>query len=235
MPRSTAFLEYAVGNRAAALLSVSLAWWNSLGCTQVFYEALNRDPVGELQRIVDECGGRPRKSLEEIVVENSIPKLRAWSQNQHHFWMGRPGLWKCLLTSEETIEIAEVLKPRFCDFNYDWDADSRLNASQADANWIKLVWVNLAEDLQVLRTTKRDLENIKKQAETNQRVLEQDLGRLKNELASTIDALKMTRKQLAPFLQLGPVSLGMAFKMRSLSLRYPWFSNMLKYLVRRQK
>src|SRR5438093_10973655 len=35
MPRSTAFLEYAAGTRATALLSVSREWWAVTGCFQV--------------------------------------------------------------------------------------------------------------------------------------------------------------------------------------------------------
>jgi hypothetical protein len=248
MPRSSAFLDYATGPRAAALLSVSLKWWNWPGCTQVLYEVLNRDPLGELQRIVEECGGTPCLSFEQAVADQTINKLRARTQREHHFWIGQPGLWRSLLTSEEVNRLADVLQPRFADFDYDWDADLQLTPSQADANWIKLVWTDMANDLHDVRTTKRDLKNVKewlsqeKQRREEAEHLATNLERerlklqyvnrsVREELASAKEAHERTNAQLAPYLELGPLALSMAFRFRALSMRYPRLAGTVKFLL----
>ncbi len=50
-PRSAAFLDYATGPRARALLSVSPAWWSAPGSLRVRYEDLVRDPLGRLAKL----------------------------------------------------------------------------------------------------------------------------------------------------------------------------------------
>jgi Sulfotransferase domain len=50
-PRDSAFLEYAAGPRAAALLSVSHEWRQAEGRYSVRYEDVVRDPAGELKRL----------------------------------------------------------------------------------------------------------------------------------------------------------------------------------------
>jgi hypothetical protein len=251
MPRSSAFLDYAMSERAAALLSISLQWWNWPGCTQVLYEVLNRNPQGELQRIAEECGGTPCISFEQAVADQTINKLRTRTQRDHHFWIGQPGLWKSLLTTGEVKQLAEALQPQFTDFDYDWDADPQLSGSQADANWIKLVWADMANDLHEARTTKRDLKNVKewlcqekqRREEAENVVTNLDRERLKleyanrslqAEVAASKVAHEQTKAELAPYLELGPLALSMAFRFRTLSMRYPRLASAVKFLVRKR-
>jgi hypothetical protein len=248
MPRSSAFLDYAMSKRAEALLSVSLEWWNWPGCTQVLYEVLNRDPQGELQRIVEECGGTPCLSFDQGVADQTINKLRTRTQRDHHFWIGQPGLWRSLLTSAEVNRLAEVLQPHFADFDYDWDADPQLTPSQADANWIKLVWADMANDLHEVRTTKRDLKNVKEwlnqekqrreEAENLATNLERERLKLeyanrsvRGDLAAAREIHEQTKAQLAPYLELGPLALSMAFRFRKLSVRYPRLASLTKFIL----
>jgi len=248
MPRSTAFLDYAVGKRAQALLSVSREWWSFPGATQVLYEVLNRDPVGELHRVVQEVGGRPLMALEEAVALQTIPRLREQTGNEHHFWKGRPGLWKSFLTTHESQRLAQVLQPQFVDFDFDWDADPALEPGQADANWIKLVWADLADNLQVLRFTKRDLKKVKgwldeergkleeeriqrEQAENQRENLKADVRGLEQTIEGLRTELEQTRAQLMPYLQLGPLALRMAFRIRTLSARYTRMARAFKLFL----
>ena len=39
-----------------------------------------------------------------------------------------------------------MLEPLYAEFDYDWEADPRIDAAQADANWCHLVWADLAQD-----------------------------------------------------------------------------------------
>ena len=58
----------------------------------------------------------------------------------HHFWQGRPGLWKLLLTAPIAQRISQTHADCFRELGYRCDADPELTASQADANWVALHW-----------------------------------------------------------------------------------------------
>src|ERR1017187_6401669 len=79
MPGSTAFLQYAIGRRAAALLSVSRAWWDRPATQRVSYETLVADPIGELTRVTDGLGLPLRQSVAVAVAANGFGNLRARS------------------------------------------------------------------------------------------------------------------------------------------------------------
>jgi hypothetical protein len=153
-----------------------------------------------------------------------------------------------LLTSEEVNRLAEVLQPRFVDFDYDWDADPQLTPSQADANWVKLVWADMANDLHDVRTAKRDLKNVKEwlSQEKQKREEAENLGKslererlkaeyvnrsLRGELATAKEAHEQTKAQLTPYLELGPLALSMAFRFRTISKRYPRLASVVKFCL----
>jgi hypothetical protein len=245
MPRSTPFMNYCVSKRADALLAVSREWWQVPGTVSVQYEVLNRDPHGELERIIGECGGQPVRSVEEVVAGRTLSKLRALTRHEHHFWQGRCGLWKSLLTAAEARPLAKVLQPRYADFDYDWDADPNLSAVQADANWVHLVWADLTDRLHHLDETSRALHGARQELGCTRQTLNETLhsrnleraGRedaeqkgqvLEAELASVRTGLQNVQAQLAPFLELGPISLAMARRLRRTSLRHPFLARFCK-------
>jgi Sulfotransferase domain len=151
MPRSTAFLDYATGRRAGALLAVSQEWWQVPGCLKVRYEEVLQDPQGTLQRLAEGLGVPGRALVAEVVAANSMAKLRHSTGSKYHFWQGQSGLWRHLLPAAETALIADAHQPVFAALGYEVDPDPHLNGAQADANWIKLIWEELAEDLHTLR------------------------------------------------------------------------------------
>lgn len=168
MPRSTAFREYVKGPRAAALLAVSAEWWNAAGCLGIRYEDLNQDPEATLQRAIGELGGAPRIGVPQAIETATIPKLRSRWQTQHYFWLGKIGLWRCLLPRAEVEPLAAHLTPNLSHLGYTTEPDSSLSALQADANWINLVWSDLAEELQDLSVTKKVLRSTRQALEESQ-------------------------------------------------------------------
>jgi hypothetical protein len=250
MPRSTAFLNYARGPRAAALLSVTREWWNVADVIPVHYEVLNRDPAGELQRVLDALGHPPARAVEEVIADHSITKLRVLTQNDHHFWIGQCGLWKQLLTAAEVGLLAEVLQPLYGDFDYDWEADPNLTAAQADANWIKLVWADVTEDLHNLRQTKQSLRRAQAELAKHQQawaVDQANLNQAQTDLAhfkklhealhdtwrQTMNDYLETRERLVPFLELGPTATAVAFQLHRLSRAHPRLARWVKWLIGR--
>lgn len=156
MPRSTAFLDYASGKRAAALLSVSREWWDIPACVQVYYETLVRDPQAEVGRLQDLLGVAARKPIAEAVAETTLSKLRVLTTNQAHFWQGKPGLWRSLLTAAEANRIAGAHQTILAELGYACEPDADLTGSEADANWIRLAWHGLVDDLQNVRIVQRE-------------------------------------------------------------------------------
>jgi len=152
MPRSTAFLDYATGNRAGAILSVSHEWWNLPGCLRVRYEDLLQDPEGTLQGLADGLGTTCRQPIAKVLADSSMGQLRQSTGSKFHFWQGKSGLWRSLLPAAEAARIAAAHEAVLADLGYEVDPDPALDGSQADANWIKLLWGELAEDLARIKT-----------------------------------------------------------------------------------
>jgi hypothetical protein len=139
MPRSTAFLDYATGSRVRALLAVSHEWWHVTGCLRIRYEDLVRDPEGELGQIAAGLDVSPRGSIADAVAATTIPKLQELTGCKPHYWQGKSGLWRGLLTAAEARYIAAAHPAVFADLGYVCDPDPALDGSHADANWINLL------------------------------------------------------------------------------------------------
>ncbi|HTO24689.1 MAG TPA: hypothetical protein VMJ49_02235 [Gaiellaceae bacterium] len=127
-PASPAFLAYATGPRAKALLSVTPEWWPHADA-RARYEDLVADPPGELGRIVEALGGEPAVSPAAAVEAASFGRLRDEAANMH-FWQGRPGLWNELVPTRYALEIAAA-HPAMLDLGYTVGVD----APTARARW----------------------------------------------------------------------------------------------------
>lgn len=141
-PCSTAFLDYARGPRAAALLAVTPEWWGLPQATRLTYEALVERPEQELKKLFRCLGGRPVLKARQAVAEATIPKLRQQTGNAHHFWQGRPGLWRSLLPQPQAFRIVPAAWAYFRDLGYSHEADLFLTRRQADLNWVRLNWAD---------------------------------------------------------------------------------------------
>jgi hypothetical protein len=147
LPCSEAFLNYATGPRAAALLSISREWWPTPDTIKVRYEDMVRSTHGEVERLIDDIGEAPRRTLAEAVSATSLKELRKRHSPRHyHFWQGQPGLWKKLLPPHMAHSIAEVHQAVFAELEYPCDPDPDLDGEQANGHWMQLHGPTLLEN-----------------------------------------------------------------------------------------
>ena len=103
------------------------------------YEELVADAPGELRRIASTLAEPTRRSAEAVAEGATIPKLAAKTGVCHHFWQGKPGLWKRVLTATAAERIALAQAPSFAELRYVCDPDRELTTARANANWLALV------------------------------------------------------------------------------------------------
>jgi hypothetical protein len=240
MPGSQAFADYATGPRAATLLSVSLQWWQDPGACRVRFEDLIADPSGELDRIVQAMGVPPRQPPAKVANSTTMAGLRARFRAEHHFWQGRPGLWKALLTAPAAARIAHAHAAAFA-CGYSCDPDPDLTPAQADANWVNLVGSLVADKLySMTRTTQRladahdAIEHLQEQIAYLDESLQQTQDRLNSacaELKEVREAHRAAAAELDNFRQLGPLALGIARTLHNLSRRHRTLSAGAKWAV----
>lgn len=139
LPNSEAFLAYAVGARARALLDVTCRWWTFPGIVRLRYEDLVEDTRGALEGVSRQLG-EPLPANATVAIEaNSRELLRGRSlHHQHHVWQGRPGLWRSLLPAAAARQIYEAHRAVFTTLGYTCDPDESLTPADADATWYKL-------------------------------------------------------------------------------------------------
>jgi hypothetical protein len=216
MPCSAAFAAYAASARAQALLSVSQQWWDVPGCLRVRYEDLVSDPHGELARLADRLGAAPRYPAGEALAETTLAKLRAQTKREHHFWQGRPGLWRRLLPPAQAHRIARAHREVFATLGYRCDPDPMLDRARADAHWVELTGAELARKAEASRqlaAVREERDALRRQADS-----------LQTELA-------LARARLAEAAELGPLAIRLAWAVRRWSVRYPRTATFLKRLA----
>ncbi len=199
MPCSSAFLKYATSQRAGALLSISREWWDVPQACKVHYERLVGDPLAELTRIVEAVGVPARQPLAEAVATFTLGNLRSRSGTQdvpesdHHYWQGKPGHWKRLLSCQAAYAIAAAQAEAFSTFDYECDPDASLDDASADANWIELNRRELTTRLWNYTPMKQQLEPALHRAV----ILDQRCAELEMALENRAEALAAVEYQRA--------------------------------------
>ena len=85
---------------------------------------------------MDDLDAEIHRPIDAVVAELTMEELRVRTGNERHFWMGRPGPWRRLLTAAETAPIAAAHASVLAELDYRCDADLGLEADSADAHWI---------------------------------------------------------------------------------------------------
>ena len=133
-PVSEAFLRYATGPRAQALLAVTPEWWG-VADARVRYEELVAEPARELERLADDLGAPLLVPAADAAAAVSFADLRREASNEH-FWQGRPGLWRHLLPADVAHAVAAA-QPAVAALGYEVDA-GEVTPEEARARWAAL-------------------------------------------------------------------------------------------------
>jgi hypothetical protein len=135
-PTSEAFLRYATGPRAKALLSISPAWWGRAAFATRLLD-LSAQPERELGRLVQAlrvpavCS--PLEAVERVTFDGLAREVA-----NRHFWRGQPGHWRELLPSEQALAIAAEHAELIRRFGFGVEPDPMLTPELARARWAEL-------------------------------------------------------------------------------------------------
>lgn len=191
-PTSAAFLEYATGPRAAALLDVSAAWWQEPECVKVRYEDLIHDTSATLHRVVEALNLPCRQPIADAVACAALPQMRRRSaERAHHFWQGKPNLWRELLPVAVVEALAEAHADSLARLDYACRPAAALTPAIAQARWLELIGLTEAADADVA-TLQRALTQVKRD-------------------------LEVTRSRLAALETVGPRTLNLARRLKQLA------------------
>jgi hypothetical protein len=131
-PTSSRFLEYALSDRAAALLAVS-AEWLPVAKAVSRYEELVADPETSLAKLVGALGEQFRIPFQDAVRAHTIDRLRPYSV--HHFWRGQAGLWRSLIIGDYQQQIFERHRDVFDLLGYEVDDHQAPAVEEARKAW----------------------------------------------------------------------------------------------------
>ena len=200
LPTSPAFLDYATGPRARALMAISLEWWSCASCHNLCYERLAEDPLTELSRLGNFLEPVSPQVIQSAIDGNSLEKTRPKVANQHH-WVGTSAHWKRLIPASVAGQIASAHAMHVELLRYDCTADGCPTATQADLNWFALEIQSLRQEL----------------SRTRSQLLDAQLR-----LESTESYLALARsiaKPLRPLRELGRQSVQMAQRLHAQAIR----------------
>jgi hypothetical protein len=113
-------------------LSISTAWWNRENTWQIRYENLVTDTAEALSKLNEQLGLKPARPILDVIPLNSIASLRTTAAN-NHFWQGKCGNWKHLLTAAVARRIAISHQSVLNQLAYVCDADENLTEEMAIA------------------------------------------------------------------------------------------------------
>ena len=135
-PNSRAFLDYALGPRAAALLAVSKEWWEDPDALSVRYETLKAETVSEVRRIGEWVGLEPGMPLEQLPAMFSKDRMKSNEvMRSHHVWQAGSNQWRRMLTADRAMAIYERHREVFETLGYTCEPDPELETEQAEQNW----------------------------------------------------------------------------------------------------
>jgi hypothetical protein len=257
-PMSEAFLAYATGPRAKALLSVSADWWQTADVCRVRYEDLVSDTAGQLSGILSTLGVSPRRPPSEVIAKTTPEHMRALTVEWlYHVWQAQGGLWKRLLTAPAARRICEAHQTVLNVFGYPCDPDDSLGPAEAQRAWEQLDAAALKRTVNGLKSAfveaearhQRDVQQQRADSETLLRQLQQirelnaalqeadsrhqqDLQRQRADLDTLARQFAdLPLQQIRELSGLGSWSVGAARTLQRWSRRFPRVAGGFKSLV----
>jgi hypothetical protein len=139
-----------------------------------------------------------------------------------------------LFTKSEAELLGAAHAPILADLGYSCDFDADLGALEADANWIRLAWSGLVDDLQNMRIVKREASNSQLALRATSKEL-LDLKQTHHELWMESKALRAELEKAQAFIAqcdgLGPQSIQLARQLKGFGERHPRIFAMLKAFI----
>jgi hypothetical protein len=266
-PLSEEFLQFACGEipdhlftstgpwwqTPTELLAITSQWWQTPGTICLRYEDLVNEPVATLAKICARISPDLKRSIEDVVTATTMDELRAAYGDYHfHFWQGRPGHWKALLTAQVVGRIAAAHPEMFQPLGYECAADLELTPAQADLNWYRLQFESERQHMEIERSNHTATRKALQEDRSRSGTLEQALAAAQGLAAQAQrDAARMCKRYTAMrrvcramldergaalahaqgFEGLGPVSIGIARRLNHLSRRFPRISGAVKQFI----
>lgn len=151
-PTDPAFREYALGDRAAALLGVTPRWWDIDGTVAVRYEDLEGpDGADHLTRVLEELGSDGRRVAAALHDSSMSNMARGHPGRDFHFGLGGSGSWRSFLTSDLAQAIHDRHHQVFAALGYRVDPDPDLSPGDAERAWLEYLLATLEQRLDRLR------------------------------------------------------------------------------------
>jgi len=136
-PTSRAFVRYATGARASALLHVTPQWWETTPA-RIRYRNLVWQPTATLAEVVEALDEQPRTPVERAIDDVTFSTLKQEARNQH-FWRGQPDGWRYLLTPRIAHKIVRAHRDVFDELGWVVEPDESLSKRMARAHWRELL------------------------------------------------------------------------------------------------
>ncbi len=142
-PNDEAFLEWAEGPRAAALLSVTPQWWREADVLKVTYEGLVEAPEQVLTALSEGLFGPAVDTSTKLeIVRRTADAVEAKEpQDIHaasggvHVWRGRTGAWEEFLLSTSVERLVAAHTAVWTDLGYERPQGGLLDLEQARRAW----------------------------------------------------------------------------------------------------
>lgn len=137
-PVDEAFREYALGDRAAALLDVTCQWWTRPDVVRARYEELRGvDGPTALGTIVEQLGG-DRASATEAYEESTLKSMgRRHPLREFHMGLAETGHWRRMIPTDLAREIRRRHAGVFDTLGYDVVVEDEVGESQALEAWLR--------------------------------------------------------------------------------------------------
>ncbi len=142
-PNDEAFLEWAVGPRAAALLSVTPQWWREEDVLKVSYEGLVEAPEQVLTALSEGLLGEGLDAPAKLRLARACAAAVEAKQAHHlhaasggvHVWRARPGAWREYLLSTSVDRLVAAYPTVWSDLGYAQPEGEIFDREQAQLAW----------------------------------------------------------------------------------------------------
>jgi hypothetical protein len=135
-PTSPQFAQWAMSERAAALVDVSRSWAACRGVVSVRYESLIASPDEEFSTLLQALGVKEMHALAEAIERYSPARVNRIGFG--HSWLASSGVWQELFTSDLVDLLLARYRGHLQDAGYSTEISGVADREEALKRWIDL-------------------------------------------------------------------------------------------------